>query len=186
MNKTRIVLLAASISLAMLSTLGCAGSSGQSTSPSKKWVRECQKIGTVYCGIGIGVSTSEQMANDMARTNAVTQLASDIRQDIDAKLKNADVNVGTGRAGDGNKADMVSANERIRKVSMTLNGIKTQDIDVQFINGEYQVYVFVTRSIEETLDQAKQELLQDAELKELEHRLTKALTINAAVKELHK
>jgi len=177
MTKTRSFLLAASISLAMTFTFGCA---------SKKTVADikgdeevisirnelqelCNKdfIETNFCGVGQGLSNSESAAAQIASVQARENMAASVQTAIEARAKTFALNDPDGNALEG------AAMRAIANVGGEIADIRTQKIRTMYNKEEkkYTVYTLVTSPRDAALELAKQKLRASQELAQIQRTL---------------
>jgi hypothetical protein len=97
MNKVKITLLTAGVSLAMVFTIGCAGKKTvadikgdeEVVSIRNELQELCNKeyIGMNFCGVGQGSSDSEAMASQVASVQARENLAASVQTAMNARAK---------------------------------------------------------------------------------------------------
>ncbi|MCL2260641.1 MAG: hypothetical protein FWC15_04710 [Fibromonadales bacterium] len=178
MSKTKMVLLAAGASLAMVSTFGCGGSKAtvsdikgdeEVVSIRNELLELCNKeyIKDNFCGIGQGKSNSESVASQVANTAAKADLASSVQTGIESRAKNFFMNSPDGQAMEG------AAARAIANVSQDIVDVRTQKTRMMYNKAENQftVYTLVTSSRTAAMELAKQKLRASQELVEIQRTI---------------
>ncbi|MCL2207558.1 MAG: hypothetical protein FWB90_05615 [Fibromonadales bacterium] len=184
MDKKRIVLCTAGLSLAISLMLGCAGPKTVSDIKGDEEVISirnelqelCNKeyIEQNFCGIGQGKSNSESVAAQIASTQARSELAGSVQTMIEAKTKTFALNDPDGQALEG------AAMRAIANVSNEIVDIRTQKVRTMYNKEDKQftVYTLLTSSRSAALELAKQKLRSSQEIEQIQRTLTASVNID--------
>jgi len=185
MNKTRFVLRAAGLSLAISLTIGCGG--GPKTTAEITGAQEvksienellelCNKdfIKDNFCGVGQGSSSNESMASQIANTIARRELATSIQSTIDAKIKISAMNDPSLQALEATAARTVST------VSQEVTDVRIQKVRTMYNAQEkvYTIYTLITSPRADAMNMAKQKLLANEELAQIQRAMNVQVNVD--------
>ena len=135
--------------------LGCAGTS-QEQAANKMLEMQQQKNELiekgVVAGLGVGESSSEQLAYDEADLKARTDVARELESKINGLLRNYEEDVG---------AELTKHKEAVRKnvVSTLLNGVTIVKIDMETTaDGKFKVYAIAAMNAKLIRDAFEQQM----------------------------
>ena len=171
MNRTKSILVAAGISLAMVFT-SCAGSKPPSapggftdvSSPADEYTRMCRaELKDYLCGVGENTSTNTQIARDIATANARNELATKIQVSIESALKRSAANTL------GEQGNETTFSRLAQEVSGEFRNIDIYETKTQHNQAEnkYRIYALVVVKKEDIKNMANNkasnvQILQDA------------------------
>ncbi|MCL2260353.1 MAG: hypothetical protein FWC15_03255 [Fibromonadales bacterium] len=146
MNRTKSILVAAGVVLALVLTFGCAG--GKSTidgfgdfSVGDKMLMKCQQeFKSHYCGQAEGISTKAGSAGDIAQGRATANLILQMKQDVIREVRG-------GSSVDQNDADVSAALSAWGQSSaVSVNNVEVRASETQYNKeeGKYRVYRIVS------------------------------------------